>query len=68
MTMHTLRLQILQLQIEWVLLCYLLQPSYCWRYSSTQDIQRTLYSEKNMNSLNVESFLAMNIQNLDKNG
>ena len=26
------------------------------------------YSEKNMNSLNVEYFLAMNIQNLDKNG
>ena len=30
--------------------------------------KRTLYSEKNMNSLNVEYFLAMNIQNLDKNG
>ena len=29
--------------------------------------KRTLYSEKNMNSLNVEYFLAMNIQNLDKN-
>ena len=28
-------------------------------------IKRTLYSEKNMNSLNVEYFLAMNIQNLD---
>ena len=31
-------------------------------------LKRTLYSEKNMNSLNVEYFLAMNIQNLDKNG
>ena len=31
-------------------------------------VKRTLYSEKNMNSLNVEYFLAMNIQNLDKNG
>ena len=30
--------------------------------------KRTLYSEKNMNSLNVEYFLAMDIQNLDKNG
>ena len=30
------------------------------------NIKRTLYSEKNMNSLNVEYFLAMNIQNLDK--
>ena len=33
-----------------------------------QFLKRTLYSEKNMNSLNVEYFLAMNIQNLDKNG
>ena len=31
-------------------------------------LKRTLYSEKNMNSFNVEYFLAMNIQNLDKNG
>ena len=33
-----------------------------------ESIKRTLYSEKNMNSLNVEYILAMNIQNLDKNG
>ena len=33
-----------------------------------QLVKRTLYSEKNMNSLNVEYFLAMNMQNLDKNG
>ena len=31
-------------------------------------IKRTLYSEKKYESLNVEYFLAMNIQNLDKNG
>ena len=30
--------------------------------------KRTLHSGKNMNSLNVEYVLAMNIQNLDKNG
>ena len=35
---------------------------------AAQMFKRTLYSEKNMNSLNVEYFLAMNIQNLDKNG
>ena len=31
-------------------------------------VKRTLYSEKNMNSLNVEYFSAMNVQNLNKNG
>ena len=31
-------------------------------------VKRTLYSEKNVNSLNVEYFLAVNIQNFDKNG
>ena len=30
------------------------------------DFKRTLYSEKNMNSLNVEYFLAMNIQIWEK--
>ena len=37
-------------------------------YTQNAILKRTLYSEKNMNSLNVEYFLAMNIQNLDKNG
>ena len=37
-------------------------------WSLLAKVKRTLYSEKNMNSLNVEYFLAMNIQNLDKNG
>ena len=31
-------------------------------YYTEKTIKRTLYSEKNMNSLNVEYFLAMNIQ------
>ena len=35
--------------------------------NTEEHIKRTLYSEKNMNSLNVEYFLAMNFQNLDKN-
>ena len=30
--------------------------------------KNTVLRKKNMNSLNVEYFLAMNIQNLDKNG
>ena len=36
--------------------------------SRMERVKRTLYSEKNMNSLNVEYFLAMNMQNLDTNG
>ena len=42
--------------------------SFSLDYFFPYRLKRTLYSERNMNSLNVEYFWAMNIPNLDKNG
>ena len=44
------------------------QKFYTNQHSYPVPLKEHCTQKKNMNSLNVEYFLAMNIQNLDKNG